>query len=325
MVKKISLLLIFVFLLSACSAAAPTPDPTTGSEPDQVEPSPAETEETAPEQATAEPTPEPPAQQNLPIVGAAEAYPDPPTPVVSISGGAYPEANETQAVEAEPVENPAACDDAFQFSPNYTVTMQDGLQISGDLYMPTADAPLPGVLLLHMMSTDRTVWGNFPEELAKACYTVLNVDLRGHGQTGGEVDWEQAQLDIPQILQALGEMEGVNPESLAILGASIGANLALTGGADVPAVRTVVLLSPGLDYAGVTTLDAMERYGERPVLIAVSDQDTYAADSSRQLADAALGEFDLIVYEGTAHGRDMFNSQSGLQQIILDWLASYLP
>lgn len=317
MYKKFSLLILFVLLLSACSSATPTPEPTSEGEAEQTEEAPVVTEA-----SQAEPTPYPPVQ-SLPLIGVPQAYPDPPTPVLS-TNNTYPEASETQPVEAEPVENPAACAEAFEFTPDYTVEMEDGLQISGDLYMPGSDQPLPGVVMLHMLGTDRTVWGNFPEELAKACYAVLNIDLRGHGQTGGEVDWTLAQQDIQQVLQALGGMEGVASDNLAVLGASVGANLALNGGADVPEVRTVVLLSPGLDYAGVTTLDAMERYGERPVLIAASADDTYAADSSRSLADAALGEFDLIVYDGAAHGTDMFASQPSLQQTILDWLANYL-
>lgn len=319
MFKKLSLLILFVLMLSACSGAATTPTPTatTASEPEAVEPT-----EEAPAEPAGDPTPYPPPQQNLPLVGQGEAYPAPATPITS--PGAYPEVTEAPTVAAEAVESPAECAEAFEFTPGYTVAAEDGLQITGDLYTPTSDQPLPAIVTTHMLSTDRTVWGSFPEELAKACYVVFNIDMRGHGETGGEVNWQLAQQDMQQVLQALSELDAVAEDHLALIGASIGANVALNAGADNPAVNTVVLLSPGLDYAGVTTVDALQRYGERPLLIVASDEDSYAADSSRQLADTAVGEVDLVMYSGAGHGTAMFNSEPGLQQTILDWLAEHL-
>lgn len=320
MYKKLTLLILLILLLSACSGAPATPTPTVGVQPEPVEPTEAPTEETS-----AEPASESTPQQSLPLVESGESYPAPATPVRSTGAGSYPEATETQAVEAEPVENPALCSERFEFSSGYTIAMEDGLQIIGDLYVPDADEPLPGIVMTHMLNSDRTVWGNLPEEVAKACYVVLNIDLRGHGQTGGDADWELAVQDVQQVLQTLSEMEAVNADSLALIGASIGANVALNAAANTPAVQTVILLSPGLDYAGLTTLDAMESYGERPVMIVASDEDQYAADSSRQLDEAALGESQLIMYSGAGHGTAMFSSEPGLQQAILDWLANQLP
>ena len=68
------------------------------------------------------------------------------------------------------------------------------------------------------------------------------------------------------------------PPASAFIGGSIGANMALRLGADVPQIPTVVLLSPGLNYDGVQTEPAMETFGDRPVFIVASSEDSYAAE-----------------------------------------------
>ena len=90
------------------------------------------------------------------------------------------------------------------------------------------------------------------------------------------------------------------------------------------AIRTAILLSPGLDYRGVTTEDRLPDYGERPLLIVASENDTYAADSSRTLVETAVGETQLQMYETVGHGTRMFAPEPGLMPLILDWLAQHL-
>ena len=201
----------------------------------------------------------------------------------------------------------------------------DGLNLAGTFYAPQKDAPpWPGVILLHMLYSDRSHWGSFPLQLAESGYGVLSVDLRGHGETGGEVDWDLAASDLQQIWDYLSSRPDINQDRTAFVGASIGANLALVGGANEESTRTVVLLSPGLNYAGVKTEPALSTYGDRPVLIVASQEDTYAADSSVHLEEAATGESRLILYDGAGHGTNMFEAEPDLSQQIIDWLDAYL-
>lgn len=80
--------------------------------------------------------------------------------------------------------------------------------------------------------------------LNQAGYAVLAIDLRGHGQTGGSIDWPQVDDDLPRVWAYLTGRDDVDPARTAIIGASIGANLALRTAANLPQVRGVVLLSP---------------------------------------------------------------------------------
>lgn len=86
----------------------------------------------------------------------------------------------------------------------------------------------------------------------------------------------------------------------------------------------VVLLSPGLDYQGLTTNDAVVAYGERPILLVASQEDTYAADSVRRLEELAQGEAQLEVYSEAGHGTAMLDRQPALAEVILAWLNQHL-
>lgn len=97
----------------------------------------------------------------------------------------------------------------------------------------------------------------------------------------------------------------------------------ITGAAD-QSVNTAVLLSPGLNYAGVTTREAVENYGQRPILIVASEEDAYAANSSRKLEQLALGEAELIMYQGAGHGIHIFSKEPGLSDRIITWLQKHL-
>ena len=205
------------------------------------------------------------------------------------------------------------------------IEASDGLNLVGTYYAPIdIPPPWPGVILLHMLGRDRSSWDDYARQLTRAGYAVFALDMRGHGDTGGAMDWDLAENDIQQVWNNLSTKTDIDPDRMALVGASIGANMALVAGANEAGVRTVVLLSPGLDYAGVKTEAAMVTYGDRPVLIVASQEDTYAADSSRNLEEAAIGEVRLVMYQDAGHGTHMLAGDTGLGELIIDWLDTYL-
>jgi len=202
-----------------------------------------------------------------------------------------------------------------------TVEAADGLPIRATLLAPLTSGADPGVILLHMLGDDRTVWGKvgLAADLVAAGYAVLVVDMRGHGQTGGAPDWTLAADDLGRVWDAFAALETVDEARTAVVGASIGANMALRVGTDRPEVRTVVLLSPGLDYRGVTTQELLDNYGQRPLLLVASEDDAYSADSVRALAEAASGAT-VQMYEDAGHGTNMFAAEPELAALIVGWL-----
>jgi pimeloyl-ACP methyl ester carboxylesterase len=179
----------------------------------------------------------------------------------------------------------------------------EGLVVVGDFY--PAAAPGPGVLLLHMYGGSRSDWGSFALDLQRAGFASLAIDLRGHGATGGGEDWSLASDDVAMAYAWLGAQEGVDADRLALVGASIGANLALVEAARDETVGSLALLSPGFDYFRVRIQGLIEEYGERPALLVASEEDAYSAETVRALAASAPGEAELIMLTSAGHGTAM--------------------
>lgn len=232
---------------------------------------------------------------------------------------AAPAANEAVPTQlpAEPVE-PAPEPEEITFEG------AEGLAIQGTFYPGSGDGPRPGVLLLHMNGRNRGDWDTFARQLVESGYSALAVDMRGHGDTGGGRDWDLAAEDLQRVWAALAGREDVDASRTAIVGASIGANMALVTAANEPTIKTVALLSPGRDYFGVTTEDRIIDYGQRPVMIVASEEDAEAADSSRALHELAAGDAALIMYEGAGHGTNMFSSEPELTDEVIGWLDQYV-
>lgn len=204
-----------------------------------------------------------------------------------------------------------------------TVPVGGDVILSGAFY-PPAEGPAPAVLLLHQVGGQKEDWAPFATRLQAAGYAVLALDLRGHGESGGETEWAAMADDVARAWEVMAAQPEVDAERTAVVGASLGANLALVAGAGLPLVRAVVLLSPGLDYRGVRTEEAMLAYGDRAVLIAASQDDTYAYSSAQTLDQLAQGDHALALYAEAGHGIEMLQHQPDLNDLILGWLRTRL-
>ena len=109
-------------------------------------------------------------------------------------------------------------------------------------------------------------------------------------------------------------------EDVSIVGASIGANLALNVAAADTGVTNVVLLSPGMEYKGVEIQQALADYGERPLLCVVSKDDTYSARTGLFIDSQARGYHKLEIYETAGHGTRMLNKAPALEPLVISWL-----
>jgi acetyl esterase/lipase len=172
-------------------------------------------------------------------------------------------------------------------------------------------------------------WQGLALRLQASGLGCLAIDLRGHGQTGGEEDWEQAREDVRLAYAWLVSRQEVRADRSAVVGASIGANLALWLGAQEPGVAAIALLSPGFEYFRVRIEGLIEDYGARPIFLAASEDDTYSADTVRQLAQAATGPVELALYPSAGHGTDMLvgapDSADRLEAFLAQYLASSSP
>ncbi len=205
-----------------------------------------------------------------------------------------------------------------------TLAAVDGLVIVSSFFPGIGAGPRPAVILLHMNGHDRTDWTPFANQLAERGYAAMAVDMRGHGETGGEKDWDKVAGDLGLVMDYLVGREDVDGARIGAAGASIGANMSLVLAAAEPAIKTAVLLSPGENYLGVTTFDRIVEYGDRPLLVVASQEDKVATVSSENLFNLARGDAGIIGYDGAGHGTDMFDAEPDLAGEILDWFDEYL-
>jgi alpha-beta hydrolase superfamily lysophospholipase len=230
--------------------------------------------------------------------------------ITSITAVSAQEATEPPAPEPQAVEVQAA----------------DELVLKGDYYAPESDAA-PAVLLLHQLNSSRSSWSPLIPALLDEGYAALAVDLRGHGQTGGANDWDAAVGDVQTWLDWLREQPGVRAEAVSVIGASIGSNLALVGCGNDAACVTAIALSPGTDYFGVTTEDAVSAgLRRRSALLVSARNDHPSIDGVLELFALARGEIGVQIYNDGIHGTSMFHPHGdSLIPLIVNWLNAHTP
>lgn len=201
---------------------------------------------------------------------------------------------------------------------------EDGVPLVGSYYEP-ARPGAPGVVLFHMLTRSRHDWDGLASQLQATGFAVLTVDLRGHGESGVDPSGSQAdllamRLDAKAARLFLKGQAGVDGTRVGFVGASIGANLAAIDGATDPHVRTLVLLSAGLDYRNLRTEPALRTFGSRPAFLVASNEDAYAVRSASRLARAGDGLRQVHVAENAGHGSVMLSRAPDLAALVVDWL-----
>ena len=166
------------------------------------------------------------------------------------------------------------------------------------------------LILLHMLNSRRSAWDPLIPDLQAAGYAILNVDMRGHGDSDGAQDWDAIIADMAAWVDWLAENEHSSEAGLAFIGGSIGANVALISCAESDACRGAVALSPGLDYRGVKPEPALvDGLAERMALLVASQADASSSTAIRQMFLNAKGDVSARIYPGRAHGTRLFDSR----------------
>lgn len=195
------------------------------------------------------------------------------------------------------------------------ITASDGKTLYGSFF--AADGDAKAVILLHELYTNRSSWKPLVQPLLDAGFKVLAVDLRGYGKTKGKINWKQAQKDTVEWSDWLKTQPGV--QSVELVGSSMGANLALNGCAAIDSCLGAVAISPGLNYFGVKTSNAVQ--AGFPALIVYADRDTYPKNDVPKMQELDGNHLEVLLYTGRTHGMGLFDEHDDLAGAIANWLA----
>jgi pimeloyl-ACP methyl ester carboxylesterase len=237
------------------------------------------------------------------------------------------------------------------------IPMPDQLIIIGRLYDPTQKGEdeerdleklpkdkYPLVILLHELGGSNADWGTLPYYLVKAGYSVLSVDMRGHGKSirtsrGKRLtwralkdnDWLTLPRDVDRMVHFFQENKEdypqINSSHAALIGAQLGASVAMSAAVDINAyakntVGAVVLIDANREFRSIKLSEKIISY-TLPLFVAASQTNPQTFSDSQLLYRWALGPKVLRLYKNVGDGTMLVRNQPDLQVAIAQWLKRY--
>jgi len=196
----------------------------------------------------------------------------------------------------------------------------------------------PATILLHMYGEQRTAFDPLVPHLHKAGFAVLAIDLRGHGESvqpaslklKQKADERDPRLfrdmvhDVEAAQRWLRRRDEVDPARTVIVGASVGASIALEYAARDRSVDGLVLLTPGLKYLDLDSKAAARKVRARPVLmLAAVEERQDAEELAREIPGAkvtTIGPRSPGDHSMALHGTRMLEKAAGVEKMIVDFL-----
>ena len=214
----------------------------------------------------------------------------------------------------------------------------DGVKIYADYYQPAQPAPV--LILLHMYGRTKETWEPVIPYLHKRGFAILNLDIRGHGDSTKQGDktirfsypknpdenmflhaWKDVEAAVNYLKQ--NKSQRCLTDKTVLVGASIGCSISLYSGTKLECVKGAVLMSPGTNYLGVNSLEHINKFYPKPLLFITDEKEAKACESLINTGGYSVK--DLFVFPKAGHGTMMFDSKSKMKVIkkIGNWLERF--
>ncbi|MFH0954644.1 MAG: alpha/beta fold hydrolase [Candidatus Micrarchaeota archaeon] len=200
---------------------------------------------------------------------------------------------------------------------------KDGVVIVADFL--TSDSS-KAVILVHQLGSSKEAFSVLADLFNENGFAVLSLDLRGHGESAGKKSLSSPERLTPADFQDMNwDLSGARNfltkkgfSEFYIVGASIGANLAIIFPSENEGFKAAVALSPGEDYKSLQPLSFAEKTAVPTLLVASSD-DSYSFESCQKLDAVFAAEHEFYRLQNVGHGTYMLNLWPKLSQKIVDW------
>ncbi len=220
----------------------------------------------------------------------------------------------------------AAADDEEKPRPakEVKVPTEDGLVLAADLYEPSKGGEgKPAVVALHAEGGDRSMWKEVAALFQARGYSVLAVDLRGHGgsrvQRGTDPKPDDPGTDLsaqaaardPALFSAMGRDVAAGVKYLRATLLADGAKIAVVGcgaggaaGIDAASrdakVAAALWIGPAANNFGVPVMEALRKWDGRPVGLMTTDKSGRTDFDNVARANAKQPRLETIVLAGPA-------------------------
>jgi pimeloyl-ACP methyl ester carboxylesterase len=156
---------------------------------------------------------------------------------------------------------------------------------------------------VHGEGGDRTAWTPLVPRLREAGFAVLAIDLRGHGESGSGPErspsaavrspFESMDLDVWGAYDWVVQQPGIDRGRFALIGAELGASVALRYAALDRSVDAVICLSPGAVCHGLDARADLERIrGRRLLMLTTADDEAAVRELSKPVRGAKVKRCD---------------------------------
>lgn len=208
-----------------------------------------------------------------------------------------------------------------------SIKTSDNIKIVGN-YFKVDQNPIGWVLLLHMMPATKESWNDLSKKLQNVGYESLAIDLRGHGESDldftkfTDKEHQKSILDVEAAIEFL-KSKGAIVDKICLIGASIGANLSLKYISEHAEFKKATLLSPGLNYRGITTeymVDKLKQ-GQKVLFISAGDDGENSAEVRQlfnRVPDGVEKKFEI--YKIGGHGTDILMGHPELSDLIINFI-----
>ena len=182
--------------------------------------------------------------------------------------------------------------------------------------------PGPGMILLHQCDMDRRAWDSLSGALAASGVHVIAADYRGVGENRGlPADYSQRVADVEAAFAALTSRRGVDPNRIAVGGASCGVAHAVEFARRNGHVKALALLSGPASDAGLAYIQEHNL----PVFFAYSADEGGPLPGTRLALQSSTNPATTVkVYNQAGHGVRMFAAQPTLQADLVAWVVGVL-
>ena len=215
------------------------------------------------------------------------------------------------------------------------IKTSDDVNVVGNYYQPSGE--IKGwVLYLHMMPATKESYSNLATRLQRVGYAGLAIDLRGHGESENGPDGyksfsnEEHQNSIEDVISSIEFLKshGAKEDKISIIGASIGANLAIQYSSQNNEIEKIVALSPGINYHGIITIDLVNKFSDAQSLFMIGSEDdsNVPGNVSEILSiEASYSYKDSVnvrIFEEGEHGTDIMESHQELEDEVVAFIVS---